>query len=268
MKRALWLVVFALVTAALTSAPVVINYPGDLTSFAASNERVFASDDLDGLRESAPKEESPAEFAAFAARMRSASQLWVGGSKEPAYLEMEAAIRDYSALQRTQFPMRRLSQIEQDVFDIREVVRAHGNYRRPFRAAILNPDVYVTLFNMKSGIVTVNRPLANRPWTLFMRRERTKTLEGILEELDVRPYRPGSHRLDRLWQQFMGVFPGHMQTWSMRATPALAAIEFHDHGRRHATVHILDGDAEGSEVEFEKVGGTWRWVRVISSWIV
>lgn len=271
MRRFVWVAGHAVLTAGLVAMPVTFDLTRGVTASALAWEAESVPRDFAGFEPSVPSdlhwappplEDGAQDFVRLVDGLRTASVTWVSGHRREASALMEKALEAYVEMQTVRYPQRTLTPIEQEVLAIRDLVRAHASYPISYRAAVLDPRVRVTLFDQREGWVTVRRPLANRPWTLYLSPHRVKALEAILTELS----QPGRRLEDGpqpLWAQFLAAFPGHMRPWTVLASPSLDGIRFMDHRHQTAIVWVRLGDAQYEAVECRKVNGAWRWIRVL-----
>lgn len=234
---------------------------------------------------------APYGFSLFAAQVARATLQSILGSTERAAQLMSDALARWHDHSAARFAKGGTTALQRDVIEIRDVVFDAGDNRgrdefshlrspdSPPRFFIVAPDVRVRLHDDAEVRVEAASRLASRPGALLLDAEQITVLERILtglggtkrhapREAVETPNEPiqGVEHIEKFWNRFFTMGPGHWGGWILEAFPIVTEITFIDAARTKGAARIRTG-YQGSTQLVTKVDGRWKITGSSGHWI-
>ena len=162
--------------------------------------------------------------------------------------------------------------LERDVMDVRDAVFHPpvngGAYQfRELRSSdtpppffIVSPEVRVKLFDDSDVRVKAASRLSAQPGALMLTEGQTEVLVHILSALG------GTREIQRFWNQFFTMGPGHWGGWILETFPIVTEVTFIDAARSKGASRIRIG-YQGYTQLLTKDHGAWKLGDTTGHWI-
>ena len=223
-----------------------------------------------------PLTAEPYGFSVFAAQMTRATLESMVGSDSRAEELMSSALSRWHEHGAARFAKPSPTPLERDVLEIRDAVfRPHVTWPRhqfnelrssdaPSPFFIATPDVLVRLHDDSRVRVDAASRLAPRPGALILDEEQIAVLERILTS--VCGPADGSKQIQRFWNRFFTMGPGHWGGWIVETLPIVWEISFIDAARTRGGARLRTGYAGHTQLLTRENGG-WKLGATRQHWM-
>jgi len=220
----------------------------------------------------------PYGFSVFAAQIARATLQSIVGSPDRASELMSDALVQWHQHGVDLFAKRSVTALQQDIMDIRDVV-LNPNVNWPsnefsrFRSSgsrpqffIVTPKVRVKLHDDSVVQVEAASRLSVKTGAVLLDEEQIAVLERILMSLGGTKQRAHVEHIERFWNRFFTMGPGHWGGWILQTFPMVTEVTFIDAPRTRGAARIRNG-YQGSTQLLTKADGTWKVTGSSGHWI-
>ncbi|HEU4935338.1 MAG TPA: tetratricopeptide repeat protein [Vicinamibacterales bacterium] len=220
----------------------------------------------------------PYGFSVFAAQIARATLQSIVGSPDRASELMSEALVQWHQHGVDLFAKRSATALQQDIMDIRDVV-FNPNVNWPsdefsrFRSRdsppkffIVTPEVRVKLHDDSVVHVEAASRLSAKPGAVLLDEEQIAVLERILMSLGGTKQRVHVEHIEKFWNRFFTMGPGHWGGWILQTFPMVTEVTFIDAPRTRGAARIRNG-YQGSTQLLTKADGTWKVTGSSGHWI-